>query len=83
MKQTTVLGLFLAGGGMLASVAALAHHSFSAEFEEKKGEIHGVVKSGRFAPTRDTFHGGAAHSYGYSNANANIHIFPRLKAVFT
>ncbi|MES2603474.1 MAG: DUF6152 family protein [Pseudomonadota bacterium] len=49
MKQTTVLALALAGGSVLASMAVLAHHSFSAEFEEKKGEIHGIVKSGRFA----------------------------------
>ncbi len=28
---------------------ANAHHSFNADFSEAKGEIHGVVKSGRFA----------------------------------
>ncbi|MFZ9584208.1 MAG: DUF6152 family protein [Pseudohongiellaceae bacterium] len=34
---------------LFGATAVQAHHSFSAEFEERKGEIHGVVKSGRFA----------------------------------
>src|SRR5688500_11968595 len=38
----------LAGGSLFCGVAA-AHHSFSAEFVNTSGEIHGVVLSGRFA----------------------------------
>jgi Family of unknown function (DUF6152) len=49
MKLTTALAIVMASGGVLTTLSALAHHSFSAEFEEKKGEIHGVVLSGRFA----------------------------------
>jgi hypothetical protein len=49
LKLTTALALAVMGGSMLAANTALAHHSFGAEFEETKGEIHGVVKSGRFA----------------------------------
>ncbi len=49
LKLTTALALAVMGGSLLATNTALAHHSFGAEFEETKGEIHGVVKSGRFA----------------------------------
>ena len=36
-------------GILLLATEAGAHHSFTADFSEAKGEIHGVVKSGRFA----------------------------------
>lgn len=49
MKLRTSLAAALLGSGLLVSYTASAHHSFSAEFEETKGEIHGVVLSGRFS----------------------------------
>src|SRR5688572_16926266 len=49
MKAGTFFaGAVLAGGALFCCVAS-AHHSFSAEFVNTSGEIHGVVLSGRFA----------------------------------
>src|SRR5688572_10805722 len=49
MKLTALCtGVFLAGGFLCSSITS-AHHSFSAEFVDTDGEIHGVVVSGRFA----------------------------------
>lgn len=49
MKIRALLTSFLFGTSLSVSYSALAHHSFSAEFEEKEGEIQGVILSGRFS----------------------------------
>jgi hypothetical protein len=49
MKLTALFAGVILTGGLLCSSIASAHHSFSAEFVETEGEIHGVVLSGRFA----------------------------------
>lgn len=49
MKLTALFTSVVVTGGLLYSSIASAHHSFSAEFVETAGEIHGVVLGGRLA----------------------------------
>lgn len=48
MKIKTWTRSAMLGLGLTLSTYVSAHHSFSADFEEKMGEIHGVVTGGRF-----------------------------------
>jgi hypothetical protein len=49
MKVAAFFASAVFTGGSLFCCVASAHHSFSAEFVNTSGEIHGVVLSGRFA----------------------------------
>lgn len=49
MKLKAIVAGVLLAAGVSLSWTALGHHSFSAEFEEREGEIHGVIISGRFS----------------------------------